>query len=81
MAKMLEPAVAYLRASSAANVGADKDSDKSQLASKGSSGLKVTRGAWYYLRRCPKLDGNIANNATARFAGSGRSAARCIVFN
>jgi DNA invertase Pin-like site-specific DNA recombinase len=32
MAKRVEPAVAYLRTSSAANVGADKDSDKRQLA-------------------------------------------------
>ena len=30
MAKKLQPAVAYLRTSSAANVGADKDSDKRQ---------------------------------------------------
>jgi hypothetical protein len=30
MAKGLQPAVAYLRTSSAANVGADKDSDKRQ---------------------------------------------------
>ena len=30
MAKRFEPAVAYLRTSSAANVGADKDSDKRQ---------------------------------------------------
>lgn len=33
MAKTLKKAVAYLRTSSAANVGADKDSDKRQLAS------------------------------------------------
>src|ERR1051326_2704662 len=32
MAKRVEPAVAYLRTSSAANVGADKDSDKRQRA-------------------------------------------------
>jgi DNA invertase Pin-like site-specific DNA recombinase len=32
MAKQLKPAVAYLRTSSAANVGADKDSDKRQRA-------------------------------------------------
>ena len=32
MAKELKPAVAYLRTSSAANVGADKDSDKRQRA-------------------------------------------------
>ena len=32
MAKTLQPAVAYLRTSSAANVGADKDSDKRQRA-------------------------------------------------
>ena len=32
MAKGLQPAVAYLRTSSAANVGADKDSDKRQRA-------------------------------------------------
>ena len=32
MAKALQPAVAYLRTSSAANVGADKDSDKRQRA-------------------------------------------------
>ena len=32
MAKGLKPAVAYLRTSSAANVGADKDSDKRQRA-------------------------------------------------
>ena len=32
MAKRLKPAVAYLRTSSAANVGADKDSDKRQRA-------------------------------------------------
>src|SRR5262245_53691457 len=32
MAKRLQPAVAYLRTSSAANVGADKDSDKRQRA-------------------------------------------------
>ena len=32
MAKQLTPAVAYLRTSSAANVGADKDSDKRQRA-------------------------------------------------
>ena len=32
MAKRIEPAVAYLRTSSAANVGADKDSDKRQRA-------------------------------------------------
>ena len=32
MAKELKPGVAYLRTSSAANVGADKDSDKSQRA-------------------------------------------------
>ena len=32
MANGLQPAVAYLRTSSAANVGADKDSDKRQRA-------------------------------------------------
>jgi DNA invertase Pin-like site-specific DNA recombinase len=32
MAKRVEPAVAYLRTSSATNVGADKDSDKRQRA-------------------------------------------------
>src|SRR6476619_2830675 len=32
MTKTLQPAVAYLRTSSAANVGADKDSDKRQRA-------------------------------------------------
>ena len=32
MAKRMTPAVAYLRTSSAANVGADKDSDKRQRA-------------------------------------------------
>jgi butyrate kinase len=32
MAKEFKPAVAYLRTSSAANVGADKDSDKRQRA-------------------------------------------------
>src|SRR6187401_2290787 len=32
MSKRVEPAVAYLRTSSAANVGADKDSDKRQRA-------------------------------------------------
>ena len=32
MSKKVEPAVAYLRTSSAANVGADKDSDKRQRA-------------------------------------------------
>jgi DNA invertase Pin-like site-specific DNA recombinase len=32
MSKPLQPAVAYLRTSSAANVGADKDSDKRQRA-------------------------------------------------
>ena len=32
MAKKLEPAVAYLRTSSATNVGIDKDSDKRQPA-------------------------------------------------
>ena len=32
MAKGLKPAVAYLRTSSATNVGADKDSDKRQRA-------------------------------------------------
>src|SRR5512144_2789907 len=32
MARELQPAVAYLRTSSAANVGADKDSDKRQRA-------------------------------------------------
>ena len=32
MARELKPAVAYLRTSSAANVGADKDSDKRQRA-------------------------------------------------
>jgi DNA invertase Pin-like site-specific DNA recombinase len=32
MAKVLQPAVAYLRTSSAANVGVDKDSDKRQRA-------------------------------------------------
>ena len=32
MAKELKPAVAYLRTSSAANVGGDKDSDKRQRA-------------------------------------------------
>ena len=32
MPKGLQPAVAYLRTSSAANVGADKDSDKRQRA-------------------------------------------------
>jgi DNA invertase Pin-like site-specific DNA recombinase len=32
MAKRVEPAVAYLRTSSASNVGADKDSDKRQRA-------------------------------------------------
>jgi DNA invertase Pin-like site-specific DNA recombinase len=32
MPKTFEPAVSYLRTSSAANVGADKDSDKRQRA-------------------------------------------------
>ena len=32
MANRVQPAVAYLRTSSAANVGADKDSDKRQRA-------------------------------------------------
>ena len=32
MSKRLQPAVAYLRTSSAVNVGADKDSDKRQRA-------------------------------------------------
>src|SRR6185369_11439026 len=35
MAKELKPAVAYLRTSSAANVGADKDSDQRQRAAIG----------------------------------------------
>jgi hypothetical protein len=36
MAKARAPAVAYLRTSSAANAGADKDSDKRQRAAIGS---------------------------------------------
>lgn len=50
MAKSLTPAVAYLRTSSAANVGADKDSDKRQRAAidgfAGANGYEIV-GEYY----------------------------------
>ena len=52
MAKTRTPAVAYLRTSSAANVGADKDSEHRQGAAVQAfakrAGFEITAGDWYY---------------------------------
>src|SRR5262245_271180 len=52
MAKMRTPAVAYLRTSSAANVGADKDSEHRQRAAVQAfakrASFEIAAGDWYY---------------------------------
>ena len=52
MAKTRTPAVAYLRTSSAANVGADKDSEHRQRAAVQAfvkrAGFEIAAGDWYY---------------------------------
>jgi DNA invertase Pin-like site-specific DNA recombinase len=56
MAKITTPAVAYLRTSSAANVGADKDSDKRQIAAI----TAYAKRAGYTLREPPFYDAAVS---------------------
>jgi DNA invertase Pin-like site-specific DNA recombinase len=52
MAKVRTPAVAYLRTSSAANVGVDRDSERRQRAAIQAfakrAGFEIADGDWYY---------------------------------
>ena len=52
MAKIRTPAVAYLRTSSAANVGVDRDSERRQRAAVQAfakrGGFEIADGDWYY---------------------------------
>ena len=52
MAKIRTPAVAYLRTSSAANMAADRDSERRQRAAVQAfakrAGLEIAEGDWYY---------------------------------
>ena len=54
MPKVRTPAVAYLRTSSAANVGADKDSDQPQRRAIGAfakrAGFEIVDADWFYDR-------------------------------